>query len=87
MCAGSATAGPCKGDSGGPLTVVDKEDAHVLVGIVSKKIGQSCTNQKNSVFTKATSYMPWIEETIKKNGGMASCDFVFSAPPANRRVP
>ena len=33
------------------------------------------------MFTKVSEYLTWIEDTIKENGGMASCDFNFSAPP------
>ena len=70
-----------KGDSGGPLTVVDEEGTHVLVGIVSKRLGESCDHQDYAVFTSVSAYLPWIESSIKENGGMASCTFYFSAPP------
>ena len=70
-----------KGDSGGPLTVVDEEGAHVLAGIVSKRLGESCEKQHYAVFTSVSALLPWIESLIKENGGMASCTFKFSAPP------
>ena len=70
-----------KGDSGGPLTVVDEEGAHVLVGIVSKRLGESCSQQDYAVFTNISSFVPWIEASINENGGMASCGFNFSALP------
>ena len=38
VCTGGAAKGPCKGDSGGPLTITNKEGAHILVGIVSKRL-------------------------------------------------
>ena len=69
-----------QGDSGGPLTVV-KEGAHVLVGIVSKRLGDSCDQQNYSVYTSVSGLLPWIESSIKENGGMASCSFKFSALP------
>ena len=69
-----------KGDSGGPLTVVDEEGAHVLVGIVSKRLGESCEHY--AVFTSVSALLPWIESSIKENGGMASCSFNISAHPA-----
>ena len=70
-----------QGDSGGPLTVVNEEGAHVLVGIVSKRLGESCSQQNFSVFTSVSGLLPWINSSIKENGGMASCSFNFSAPP------
>ena len=69
-----------QGDSGGPLTV-DEEGAHVLVGIVSRRLGESCNQQDYAVFTSVSAHLPWIESSIKENGGMASCSFNISAPP------
>ena len=71
-----------KGDSGGPLTVVNEEGAHILVGIVSKRLGESCDQQDYAVFTSVSALLPWIESSIKENGGMASCAFNFSALPS-----
>ena len=34
-----------KGDSGGPLTAVNEKGAHILVGIVGKKLGRTCNEQ------------------------------------------
>ena len=70
-----------KGDSGGPLTVMNEEGAHVLAGIVSKRLGETCDQQDYAVFTSVSGLLPWIESSIKENGGMASCTFNFSAPP------
>ena len=70
-----------QGDSGGPLTIVNGEGFHVLVGIVSKQLGESCSQQDYAVFTSVSALLPWIEASIKENGGMASCSFKFSAPP------
>ena len=97
VCTSSATKGPCKvsqtkyiqcytlrlpqGDSGGPLTVVNEEGTHTLVGIVSKRLGESCSQQDFAVFTSVSAFLPWIESSIKENGGMASCSFNFSALP------
>ena len=71
-----------QGDSGGPLTIVNEEGAHILVGIVSKRLGESCSEQDFAFFTSVSALLPWIESLIKENGGMASCSFNFSAPPA-----
>ena len=97
VCAGGGeSGGPCKvknircsfkmiltqGDSGGPLTITNEEGAHVLVGIVSKRLGESCSQQEYAVFTSVSALLPWIESSIKENGGMASCGINFSAPPS-----
>ena len=70
-----------QGDSGGPLTTTNEEGAHILVGIVSKRLGESCSQQDYAVFTSVSALLPWIESSIKENGGMASCGFNVSAPP------
>ena len=57
------------------------DGAHVLVGIVNKRLGESCSQQDYAVFTSVSALLPWIESSIKENGGMASCGFNFSAPP------
>ena len=57
------------------------DGAHVLVGIVNKRLGESCSQQDYAVFTSVSTLLPWIESSIKENGGMASCGFTFSAPP------
>ena len=93
VCAGGAGRGPCKvgkggdsfvflqGDSGGPLTVEGENGAHTLVGIVSRKLDFVCGENGYDVYTKVAAFLPWIESTIKENGGMASCGFNISAPP------
>ena len=70
-----------QGDSGGPLTVMNEEGSHILVGIVSKGLGETCSQQEYAIFTKVSALMPWIKSSIKENGGMASCSFNFSALP------
>ena len=97
ICAGGNGSGPCKvrclrhyfasifffsqGDSGGPLTVVNKDGAHVLIGIVSARTGGTCARQEFATFTSVSYLLPWVESSIKENGGMASCSFNISAPP------
>ena len=76
-----------KGDSGGPLTIANDEGANVLVGIVSKRLGESCSQQDFAVFTSVSALLPWIESSIKENGGMASCGFNFSSPPTPGMYP
>ena len=82
LCSASEETGPCKvgyvchvscfifdiqGDSGGPLTTVNEKGGHTLVGIVSKRLGQTCGQGGFSVFTNVASFLPWIEKTIKEN--------------------
>ena len=70
-----------KGDSGGPLTTTNEEGGHILVGIVSRRLGESCSQQDLAVFTNVAALLPWIESSIKENGGIVSCGFNFSALP------
>ena len=63
------------------------EGAHVLMGIVSTSLGHNCNEQDLTVFTSVASLLPWIEETIKENGGMASCNFNISALPVLGTMP
>ena len=37
-----------QGDSGGPLTVVDSEERHTLVGLVSRKLFENQCNEVGS---------------------------------------
>ena len=63
------------------MTITNEEGAHVLAGIVSKRLGESCNQEDFAVYTSVSALLPWIELTIHENGGMASCNFSFSAPP------
>ena len=69
-----------QGDSGGPLTV-KREGGPILVGLISKRLGESCSQQDFAVYTNVSGFLAWIESKIKENGGMASCGFKFSALP------
>ena len=60
---------------------MNEEGAHILVGIVSRRLGESCSQQDFAVFTSVSGLLPWIESSIKDNGGMASCTFNLSALP------
>ena len=70
-----------QGDSGGPLTAMEG-DAHVLIGIVSKRLGMDCGDQDQpAVFTSVFALLPWVVEAIKENGGMTSCGFKVTSLP------
>ena len=58
-----------------------KRVAHVLAGIVSRRLGESCSEENYALYTSISQFLPWIESSIKENGGMASCGFNISATP------
>ena len=63
-----------------------KDNAHVLVGVVSKA-RKSCMEQDFAVYTSVSAIRQWIDDSIMENGGMASCgDFQLSAPPSPLNV-
>jgi secreted trypsin-like serine protease len=66
MCSYKKFTGPCFGDSGGPLFIVDKDgeigDHPTQVGIVSFGIG--CADQYPGVYTRISYYEEWIKETV-----------------------
>ncbi|CAG2108062.1 unnamed protein product [Medioppia subpectinata] len=61
LCVGTKTEGKdtCKGDSGGPLNCQLNNGAWVAEGIVS--FGNDTCGNEPSVFTRVSSYIPWIE--------------------------
>lgn len=62
LCAGQASRDSCSGDSGGPLMVNDGR--WTQVGIVSWGIGCG-KGQYPGVYTRVTSFMPWIQKNLK----------------------
>ena len=60
---------------------MNKEGSHVLVGIVSQRLGESCNQQDYSMFTSVSALKQWIESSIKENGGMASCGLLCNKKP------
>ena len=42
LCAMTKKAGPCRGDSGGPMTVMDDKNKHYIVGVNSH--GKGCAS-------------------------------------------
>lgn len=66
LCAGVDQGGKdtCLGDSGGPFTVKDNNNNHVLVGITS--FGTGCARPGSpGVYTRVTAYLPWILSKVK----------------------
>ena len=65
MCAGYIYQGKgiCKGDSGGPLACMNSNGDWVQAGIASFA-SMSRPGQYPGVFTRVSSFMPWIKKTI-----------------------
>ncbi len=62
-------AGPCIGDSGGPLYVSEADGTKTVVGILSvveqnRATGQFCTGEYNGRFTNLQGYTGWIDSVI-----------------------
>ncbi|XP_050347973.1 proclotting enzyme isoform X2 [Nymphalis io] len=63
LCAGKASMDSCSGDSGGPL-MVNEGGRWTQVGIVSWGIGCG-KGQYPGVYTRVTSFLPWIQKNSK----------------------
>ncbi len=66
-------AGPCVGDSGGPLYVTEEDGTRTLVGVLSvveqnPDTGEFCAGDYNGRYTNLQGYSDWI------TGVMARCD-------------
>nr|WP_321360897.1 trypsin-like serine protease [uncultured Hyphomonas sp.] len=71
--ASQAGAGPCLGDSGGPLYVTEADGSKTAVGILSvveqnRETGQFCAGDYNGRYTNLQGYTGWLSDV------MALCD-------------
>jgi len=71
--ASQAGAGPCVGDSGGPLYVTEEDGSKTAVGILSvveqnRETGQFCAGDYNGRYTNLQGYTGWLSDV------MALCD-------------
>jgi hypothetical protein len=71
--ASQAGAGPCVGDSGGPLYVTEADGSKTAVGILSvveqnPETGQFCAGDYNGRYTNLQGYTGWLNDV------MALCD-------------
>lgn len=62
-------AGPCIGDSGGPLYVSEADGSRTLVGVLSvveqnRATGQFCAGDYNGRYTNLQGYAGWIDSVI-----------------------
>ncbi|WP_299950864.1 trypsin-like serine protease [Hyphomonas sp. BRH_c22] len=71
--ASAGGAGPCVGDSGGPLYVTEADGSRTVVGVLSvveqnRATGEFCAGEYNGRFTNLQGYMGWMDSV------MALCD-------------
>nr|AYV99574.1 venom polypeptide [Dolopus genitalis] len=58
---GSHAISACRGDSGGPLTIVEEDETRTLVGLTS--YGKyTCAKGFPAVYARVTPYLDWIHE-------------------------
>ena len=71
LCAGGRKATPtqavCHGDSGGPLTYTNEKGVTTVVGVVSWGKGACPGLPYPGVFSRVTSVLNWITETMHKD--------------------
>lgn len=71
--ASAGGAGPCVGDSGGPLYVTEADGSRTVVGVLSvveqnRVTGEFCAGEYNGRYTNLQGYTAWIDAV------MALCD-------------
>ncbi|XP_055640649.1 uncharacterized protein LOC129778038 [Toxorhynchites rutilus septentrionalis] len=75
ICAVDEKMDTCEGDSGGPLQVKLLHNGRMtpfIVGITS--FGAACGMSTPGVYTRVSSYIDWIVETMQKSGAMVTED-------------
>ncbi|MHA7900249.1 MAG: S1 family peptidase [Henriciella sp.] len=74
-------AGPCVGDSGGPLLVMEEDGSSVVVGVLSVveqnlETGAFCDGMYGARYTNLRGYEDWIEKVISTcENGLGLCGF------------
>ncbi|GAB0098284.1 Peptidase S1 domain-containing protein [Sergentomyia squamirostris] len=61
ICADGANGGPCNGDSGGPVSVIEADGVTTQVGIVSFGLALGCELNWPSAHARVTSFLEWID--------------------------
>ena len=64
-------AGPCVGDSGGPLYVTEEDGSRTIVGVLSvveqnRLTGEFCAGEYNGRYTNLQGYADWIETVMAR---------------------
>ena len=63
----------CRGDSGGPFVIVDRNKLPKLAGLISW--GRGCARfDTPSVYTKITPYLSWIRRSVEILNGNVECN-------------
>ncbi|XP_058122978.1 collagenase-like [Anopheles ziemanni] len=60
MCTDGALGGPCPGDNGAPLTIVDADGVTTQIGVFSFNSILGCESDRAAVYTRMSSYLDWI---------------------------
>ena len=77
FCFGGKKSDSCQGDSGGPLICVEN-NTPILRGIVS--FGKGCGRPGlPGIYTRVSTYIDWIDDTIERMLARTSCGPVRSA--------
>lgn len=61
---GSQRRGTCPGDEGSPL-VIESGNGYLQIGIVGGFSGSACLSSNPSVYTRVTSFLPWIHQNMQ----------------------
>lgn len=56
----ASTQGHCSGDSGGPLTVIEDDGLHTLVGVASFSAADGCNLGHPSGYMRTSVFLTWI---------------------------
>ncbi|XP_055689015.1 brachyurin-like [Lutzomyia longipalpis] len=62
ICADGANGGPCNGDSGGPVSVIEADGITTQVGVVSFGLALGCELNWPSAHARTTSFIQWIDD-------------------------
>ncbi|PZC84934.1 hypothetical protein B5X24_HaOG200509 [Helicoverpa armigera] len=63
VCTFYGSAGTCKGDNGGPMTIFyNATEVDILVGVTSFISADGCNDNRPSVFTRVQRYLDWINQ-------------------------
>lgn len=61
VCADGGSGGPCTGDMGGPLSIVEADGVTTQIGVISFGLGLGCETVWPSVYLRVTSFLGWID--------------------------